>query len=180
MGDKIQNKMQMLVDKENMVVKFKTTGDLWDWLHNTKIDTTHLGYNVIRYAEDEEVHQFYYESHLNKFIENYKNYVDEVVVVLNNSEFYLLVTFDGLNIKSIYPFAGDKASETAEFFFEQFTGVSYQEYAARRREGEDNNEILAEDEEGSEIFVLQPNYCLAALTPETILSEGVAKWDYKK
>lgn len=96
-----------------------------------------------------------------------------------NSEIYLLVTIQGLNIQNVYPFAGPAALETAEYYFEQFTGINYKEYEKRRHEGEDNNEILSEDDEGTEIYVLQPNYCLLGLNPKTILSEGISKWNYQ-
>lgn len=97
-----------------------------------------------------------------------------------NSDIYLLVTFHGLNIQNVYPFAGPGAAETAEYYFRQFTGVSYKEYVKRRHKGEDNNEILSEDDEGTEIYVLQSNYCLVALNHKTIFSEGIAKWNYQK
>jgi hypothetical protein len=57
-------------------------------------------------------------------------------------------------------FVGPKADEAAAASFEAHTTMTYAEYRAQRDDGLDNNEVLNEDVEGSEIYVLEPIICI--------------------
>jgi hypothetical protein len=69
---------------------------------------------------------------------------------------FVLVYFHCLNIQDMDCYTGEQAAERAAADFEFYTGISYAEYTLRRLYGEEVSDILSEDDEGTEIYVVQP------------------------
>jgi len=69
---------------------------------------------------------------------------------------YLVLFYHGLNLQEVYCYTGEFGKVAAETKFEALTGISYSEYKRRREADEGNDEILSEDDEGTEIYVLSP------------------------
>lgn len=92
-----------------------------------------------------------------------------------NEKLYVLILFHGLNVERIHAFGGEPGAEAAKQQFQDFTGVSYEEYTQRRNAGEDNQEVLEEDEEGTEIYVMDVWNGLAL---NTAAQDGIPYWRY--
>lgn len=88
---------------------------------------------------------------------------------------YLIAHFTGLNLQDVFAYTGCDGEKVAERHFKRLTGISYPEYTQRRIDGEDNNEILEEDDEGTEIYVLPIVHCAEG---SDIFPEGaVPQWE---
>lgn len=88
---------------------------------------------------------------------------------------YLVAYFQGLNLEDVYTYTGRGGEKAAEDHFERLTGISYPEYMQRRLAGEEYNEVLSEDDEGTEIYVLNSIHCAEGYN-EVDPEGGVAKW----
>ena len=78
------------------------------------------------------------------------------LIYQEDRQLYFLVCMHGLNIEAVYAYTGRVGYLKVVEHFEAYTGVPYEEYQQRRQRGEDNHEVLPEDEEGTEIYVLEP------------------------
>ena len=86
---------------------------------------------------------------------------------------YILVYFHGLNIADIFAYTGTDAAARASEHFEQLTGIPYAEYARLHAEL-DNHEILSEDDEGTEIYILEPSDAIGFGLK--VAKGGIALW----
>jgi hypothetical protein len=89
---------------------------------------------------------------------------------------YVLVLFHGLNVQDVFTYTGRDGWKAAAEHFERYTGISYEDYTRRN---EDNQYILGEDEEGTEIYVTDPidghGQSVSAFT-----NGGIALWKKNK
>lgn len=110
----------------------------------------------------------------NEFITAYlKNQEQEDQMV------YLVTHFSGLNLQDAFAYTGRDGSKVANLHFERLTGISYPEYRKRRIDGEDNNEVLSEDDEGTEIYVLSVVHCAEGCS-NVIPKGGIALWNVQR
>lgn len=78
------NKIQMVIKEMEFgrtEVSFRYNGDVWEWFKKNKKKTSQAIYTILEEIRDNEVHEFMYETQLNKFIKKNKEYVDEIVTV---------------------------------------------------------------------------------------------------
>ncbi|MBM6615649.1 hypothetical protein JTF06_12205 [Desemzia sp. RIT804] len=78
------NKIQMVIKEMQFgrtEVSFRYNGDVWEWFKKNKKKNSQAIYSILEEIRDGEVHEFMYETQLNKFIKKNKEYVDEIVTV---------------------------------------------------------------------------------------------------
>lgn len=83
----------------------------------------------------------------------------------------VLVYCHGLNIADVLAFIGPDALKRAAEVFENVTGVPYSEYLQRKEQGEDSYDILSEDDENTDIYLLEPIYCDSKFQINKLLEE---------
>ena len=73
------NKVKMIVDKNNLTVKFECEGDIWKWLKKVKNRNRHNSQYILYKVLEEEIESFFYESKLNKYIRRFKDEDIEII-----------------------------------------------------------------------------------------------------
>ena len=63
--------VKMIVDRQNLSIRFECEGSIWDWIKQKKIDQWVLSNRVMGWVQEKEVKTFCYEMYLNKFIKQY-------------------------------------------------------------------------------------------------------------
>lgn len=97
----------------------------------------------------------------------------------NSQKVYLVAHFSGLNLQDAFAYTGCDGAKVANLHFERLTGISYPAYTQRRIDGEDNNEVLDEENEGTEIYVLPIIHCAEGCSQ--ILPKGaIPQWKVPK
>lgn len=62
-----------------LAVEFKCDGDVWKWFSSCKKKNSNKASKVLNDIRYKEVHTFYYESKMQKFVNQYKDLCSEVI-----------------------------------------------------------------------------------------------------